>query len=50
MTVPMLAWLWELLVKLLPILEPWFSHLFSDGGNGELLFRDQWEQHAVIQD
>ena len=58
MTVLMLALLWEFLVKLLPILEPQFSHLFSDDGNGELLCRDRWEadanvleeQHVVIKD
>lgn len=46
MTVPLLALLWEFLVKLLLILEPQFSHLFSDDGNGELLCRDWWKPVA----
>ena len=58
MTVPLLALLQEFLVKLLPILEPQFSHLFSDDGNSELLCRDWWEpaaddleeQHVVVKD
>lgn len=50
MTVSLLALLWEFLVKLLPILEPCFSHLFGDDGNGELLCRNQWEEHVVLKD
>lgn len=46
MTVPMLAQLQEFWVKLLPVLEPQFPHLFSGDGNGELLCRDRWEPAA----
>lgn len=58
MTVPILAWLWELLDKLLPILEPWFSHLFGDDGSvsfsletsgNNMSFKISWQSQKMAK-